>query len=284
MATQLLFYETAVPLSLARHGDWAIEPRDYSFSQAINSVPLTTIEFPAAAAEYSIVFAGQSGALMPVAILGVRPAQNLFVTADGKWDAKYVPAFVRRYPFVFASADQGKSFTLCIDEAFAGFNREGRGKPLFNGDKKASPYTENVLKFVKGYQVEFQRTQEFCRLLEQLDLLQPMQAQIQAKEGDRMSLGGFQAVDRAKLKALPPAKLAELARSDALESIFLHLQSMRNFSLVRGRLDAASASATAQPAAGSAKASASKPKAPAAKAPAAKTAKPKKKPAAKQAS
>lgn len=241
MATQLLFYEAAVPVSARRHGDWAIEPRDYSFSRNINSVPLTAVEFPAAAAEYAIVFAGQRGALAPAAILGVRPAQNLFLDDRGGWDAKYVPAFVRRYPFVFSSPDQGRSFTLCIDETFAGFNREGRGQRLFDEQQKPSAYTDGVLKFLQQYQVEFQRTQAFCRRLEELELLEPMQAQISGQAGERMSLAGFMAVDRRKLKALAPEKLAELARSDALELIYVHLQSMRNFGLMRGRMNGTAA-------------------------------------------
>ena len=241
MGTQLLFYEAAVPVSANRHGDWAIEPHDYSFSRNINSVPLTAVEFPAAAAEYAIVFAGQRGTLMPAAILGVRAAQNLFLDDKGGWDAKYVPAFVRRYPFVFSSPDQGKSFTLCIDETFAGFNREGRGQRLFDEDRKTSAYTDNVLKFLKQYQLEFQRTQAFCRKLEELDLLEPMQARISGESGERMSLAGFMAVDRNKLKALAPEQLAELARSDALEMIYVHLQSMRNFGLMRARMNGTAA-------------------------------------------
>ena len=236
MATQLLFYEAAVPVSAARHGNWSIEPRDYSFSKSINSVPLTTVEFPAAAAEYAIVFAGQPGALVPAAILGMRAAQNLYLDEQGGWDARYVPAFVRRYPFVFSSPDEGKNFMLCLDERFSGFNQEARGQALFNAEKKPSAFTDGVLKFLQGYEVEFRRTREFCRKLEQLDLLEPMQAQITLAADERVSLTGFLAVSRDKLKALPPAKLAELTQSDELEILYLHLLSMRNFAAMRGRL------------------------------------------------
>jgi hypothetical protein len=241
MATQLLFYEAAVPVSASRHADWSIEPRDYSFSKSINSVPLTTVEFPAAASEYAIVFAGQPGSLVPAAIVGMRASENLYLDDEGEWDAKYVPAFVRRYPFVFSSPDQGKNFMLCIDETFAGFNQDGRGQRLFSAEKKATPYTEGVLKFLQGYELEFRRTQDFCRKLEALELLEPMQAQVNVTAGERMSLTGFMAVNRDKLKALPAAKLAELTKSDELEIIYLHLQSMRNFALMRGRLDAVAA-------------------------------------------
>jgi hypothetical protein len=236
MATQLLFYEAAVPVTASRHGNLSIEPRDYSFTKSINSVPLTAIEFPAAAADYCIVFAGQAGGVMPAAILGVRTSENLFLNAEGGWNAKYVPAFVRRYPFVFSSADQGKTFTMCIDETFAGFNREGRGQKLFTEEGKPSEYTGNVLKFLQQYQVEFHKTQAFCRKLEELKLLEPMQAQIGLPSGERMSLGGFMAVDRNKLKALPGDKFAELAKTDELELIYLHLQSMRNFGNMRDKL------------------------------------------------
>ena len=241
MATQLLFYEAAVPVSATRHGDWSIEPRDYSFSGKVNAVPLTTVEFLAAAAEYAIVFAGQPGALMPAAILGVRAAQNLFLKQEGGWDAKYIPAFVRRYPFVFSRPAEGQAFTLCLDESFPGFNQAGRGQRLFSAEQKPTPYTENVLEFLRQYQREFERTQAFGRKLEELGLLAPMQAQIAVPAGERLGLAGFMAADRRKLAALSPLQLAQLAGSDELEWIYLHLLSMRNFGLMRDRLGEAPA-------------------------------------------
>ena len=44
------------------------------------------------------------------------------------------------------------------------------------------------------------------------------------------------AVNRAKLKAVSGDKLAELAKTDELELIYLHLQSMRNFTALKDRL------------------------------------------------
>ena len=35
-------------------------------------------------------------------ILGGEKDQNLYLDDAGKWTARYIPAFVRRYPFVFA--------------------------------------------------------------------------------------------------------------------------------------------------------------------------------------
>jgi hypothetical protein len=236
MPKQLLIYETVVPLSVARHAECFVEiGGKYDFSGKVNSVPLMAVEFPPAMSEYAIVFAGEAN-LMPAVILGVRGNENLYLAADNTWEAKYIPAFVRRYPFVFSTSADGARLILCIDEAFAGFNREGRGQHLFEADGKPSPYVDNVLKFLQEYQAQFRRTQAFCGKLRDLDILEPMQAQIELASGERLSLRGFLAVNRVKLKAVAADKLAELAQTDELELLYLHLQSMRNFRALRDRL------------------------------------------------
>jgi SapC len=242
MATQLLIYETAVPVSHARHGNWSVDVgAGYAFSAKVNSVPLMAVEFPVAATEYAIVFGGTGDVVMPAAILGLRADQNLYVGEGGAWDAKYIPAFLRRYPFVFSSRDDGKTFTLCIDEGFPGFNQEGRGQRLFNDERKPTPYVDNVLKFLQQYQLEFNRTQAFCKKLRELNVLEPMQAQISLDSGEKMSLTGFSVVSRARLKTLSAEVLAELLKSDELELIYNHLQSMRNFGLMRERVGGSAA-------------------------------------------
>jgi len=239
MASQLLIYESAVPVSSGRHSGWSVEVgTDYTFSKNVNAVPLMAVEIPNAAAEYAVVFSGSDEAIMPAVILGMRGSENLYLTMQGGWQAKYLPAFVRRYPFVFSSSTDGSTFTLCIDESFPGFNQQGRGERLFDDQNKPTPYVENVLKFLEQYQLEFRRTQAFCAKLRELGLLETMRAQANLATGERVQLTGFMAVNRDRLKALPAQALAELAKTDALELLYLHLQSMRNFSGMMDRLGA----------------------------------------------
>jgi len=180
MTAQLLIYETVVHLSAARHRDCAVEiGGNYGFSRKTNSVPLMAVEFPFAASEYAIVFAGTKEQFMPAVILGVRESENLYLSQDSKWDAKYIPAFVRRYPFVFSDSPDKQRLLLCIDEAFSGFNREGRGQKLFGADGKPTPYVEEILKFLQEFQAGYARTQAFCEKVRELDLLEPMQAQVE---------------------------------------------------------------------------------------------------------
>jgi hypothetical protein len=74
-----------------------------------------------------------------------------------------------------------------------------------------------------------------------------MQAQFTLESGEKMSLAGFYAVNRQRLKALPAEALHKLAASDGLELVYLHLQSMRNFTGLKDRLvgEAAAAPASA---------------------------------------
>jgi hypothetical protein len=237
MSTKLLIYETAVPVSVSKHRHHSVETGiTYAFSSEMNSVPLVTAEFPAAAREYPIVFVQVGEAVIPAIVLGMRGKENLFLDEAGAWQAKYIPAFIRSYPFIFGSTDHGKTIVLCIDEAFAGLNQEGRGQRMFSDDGKQTPYLDKVLKLLQTYQVEFRRSQLFCQKLKERELLEPMWAQVGMPSGGRFSMAGFMAVDRKKLKALPADVLGEMAKSGELELIYLHLQSIYNFYGVRDRM------------------------------------------------
>jgi hypothetical protein len=237
MATQLLIYETAVPVSKTRHAKCCVEAgKGFAFTGKLNSVPLTAVEFPQAAPDYAVVFAQSGDDVMPVAILGARKDQNLYLTEDGGWRAKYIPAFIRRYPFVFSPRADGQTSTLCVDESYQGVNFQGRGQALFSDDGTQTPYVDNVLKFLQEYGAQFLRTQSFCKKLKELDLLESMQAQFTLGTGEKMSLSGFHVVSRERLKALPAETLHQLAATNELELIYLHLQSMRNFTELKDRL------------------------------------------------
>lgn len=237
MPKQLLIYQSAVPVSASRHGALFFDGTgSYAFSAGINAVPLMAVEFLSAATEYAIVFTEAGDAVLPVVVLGIRPEQNLYLSAQQQWQAKYVPAFVRRYPFVFSSSEDRKTLTLCIDETHPGLNAEGRGQRLFDADRKPSAYVGQVLAYLQQYQASFERTRAFGQRLKQLKLLDPMQAQVSTPDGQTLKLGGFLAVQRDKLRALDGDTLALLAKTDELELLYLHLHSMRNFDTVKDRL------------------------------------------------
>lgn len=237
MAKQMLIYESVVPLSAQRHGDLSIEAtRHYGFSASATAVPLMAAEFIAAAAEYAIVFTEVGEDMLPAVVLGVRGSDNVYVSSDSSWSARYVPAFIRRYPFVFANLPDGKGLAVCIDESHPGMNREGRGERLITHDGKPTAYTRQVMQFLREYQAHFERTRRFGKKVRDLGLLEPVKAQVTSAQGTKISMGGMNSVSRKKLRELGVDALTDLARTDELELLYLQMFSLRNFISVKDRL------------------------------------------------
>jgi len=238
VANQLLFYKSAVPLSSEAHRDFSVRTNGtYGFADTVNSVPVVAAEFRPAAADCAIVFAGEGDAVFPVVILGLHDSKNLYVDADKKWNGRYIPAFIRRYPFVFASGKGVNSFTLCIDAEYEGVNSDNEGERLFDSGGERTKYFDDVLGFAKDYQVQFQRTQAFCKRLVDLELLEPMQAKYGTPAGETGRLNGFSAVNRDKLKAIKVDTLQEMLKTDELELLFVHLQSLNNLQPLAERIE-----------------------------------------------
>jgi len=220
---------------------------NYDFARDVNSMPLLGVEFRSAAGEYPIVFSGTNEQVMPAILLGIRESHNFFVDDAGSWNSRYIPAFARRYPFVFSSSDNGETLTLCIDEEFSGISQQGDGERLFDEQGERTPYLNKVLDFQQEFQKHYKRTQEFCSRLKDLDLLEPVQAQFKFDSGEQMSLSGFSVVNRERLKALDGDKLSHLAVVDELELIYLHLLSLNSISELAGRIDMDDSNSATQP-------------------------------------
>ncbi len=238
MAKQLMFYDQVAPVSPQRHGNWCVEPgtEHFGFARLANSVPLAAVEIGHAAREYTVVFAAAGENVIPVVILSIKENENLYLTDEGGWAAKYIPAFVRRYPFVFSQNEDHTQFTLCLDEDWDGFNQEGRGQRLFDDQGERTEYLNRLLEFLKDFQRDMERTKLFCQKLKDLELLEDKQANFTLADGEKRSLRGFMTINREKLIALPGEKLQELAKTGELDLIYAHLLSMKNLSLMLERI------------------------------------------------
>lgn len=238
--TTLLFYQRPVPLNPDVHLQARLGPLEgnFSFSAHTNSIPLAAVEFFDTAREYPIAFAGKgTGGFFPIALLGVRENENLFVGPNGRWDANYVPAFVRRYPFVLAEKQDANDFNVYLDEAYPGFGAD-KGERLFTDAGEHTPMLKQALEFLSTYQGEITRTRQFAERLQELGLLVPRVLEVVRKDQAPLVLQGFSVVDEERLVALDDAKLIELARSGFLGWIYAHLMSLGNVPRLAERLEA----------------------------------------------
>ncbi len=234
----LLFYDKPVPLDRNVHRTAKLKHAagGFSFAKTTNFVPVAGVEFAAAGREYPIVFSGSEvHTTVPVILVGLRRDENFFVDADGQWQDSYVPAFVRRYPFVLAEKGDDQ-FTVCVDEAYPGFNTTD-GEPLFDAEGREQPFLRNTLDFLREYQGQMKRTQAFVRRLHELRLLTPKVVQVVPKNKSAFVMQGLQIVDEQKLLQLDDQQVQTLFRSGELSWIYAHLLSLANLQRLTSRLD-----------------------------------------------
>jgi len=234
--SDLMYYEKPALLDRRKHRSRRVRPgSSFAFARRANSLVLAGVEFNEACKEYAVVFTRPAaGRVVPVVMLGLRSRENLFVGDDGRWDARYIPAFVRRYPFVLAELP-GQPLAVCIDEAYAGLG-ESEGEPLFDAEGGDTPFLRNALEFLAQYQREHLRTEAFCQRLDQAGLLREMDARADLVDGRSFTINGLLVVDEKKLLALPEAAALALFRSGELHLISLHLASLSNMQRLVERL------------------------------------------------
>lgn len=227
--TELLFYKKLVALNKEQHQRHSIRKFDsLEFAAHAQSVMLTGSEYAEACKEYPIFFVkAPDGGMMSIALLGFRQSENAYVDANGKWNARYIPGYVRRYPFIFSEVSAEQQ-VLCVDEECVGLNIAGEGEPLFDEQGATSPFVNNMIQFLQDYQADLLRTRAFIEHLQQFDLLSENNARITLNSGAEFLINGIWVVDEAKFAALDDATLLQFARSGELGRIYAHLISLSN--------------------------------------------------------
>ena len=173
----LPLYEKPRAVHSVTHRDIGIRvgQNDYGFAEQAPMVQVTVDEFERAALDYPIVFFGADR--QPYAVTALELGRNLFV-ADGAYrDGAYIPAYLRRYPFVFARDEGSDALILCLDQNSNQVSATGdaQTEALFDGDAPTA-LTRQALAFCEGYEGASNRTKVFVALMDELGLLEGKQA------------------------------------------------------------------------------------------------------------
>ena len=228
----VLFYSNPEPLAKELHSKLGLKRMDgpFGFAKAGHAVPLTVGEFPLAAISGPIIFVGDEK--LPIAVMGLNAGENMFVTPEGVFEpGVYIPAYVRRYPFVFANDEQNNQMVLCIDRNAEFIVDKGYDMAFFDEKGEPTEYTKNCIEFCNNFELERQRTMSFVQLLKDNDLFEsktatftPMNAD--GTQGEPQKIADYFGVSEEKLNALPQAKIIELRDNGALAQIYAHLLSL----------------------------------------------------------
>ena len=218
-----LFYTNPAPLDAKKHATMGLKKNfGLGFTKTVNAVPINMIEMPQICHFYPIAFSPDENAT-PVALMGLRDNENLFLNDKGEWDDDcYIPAYIRRYPFIFSEMPGSDQLTLCVDINQDVVDEKGEQR-FFDAEGKATPLAQNALEFCKSYHAASQQTLEFSRMLAQSDLLVDRRAEISVIGNRRISFSGFKIIDEQKLSKLSDKTFLEWRTKGYLPFLYAHL-------------------------------------------------------------
>jgi hypothetical protein len=239
---QLLFYQDIVALDRKKHQGLTLStPIGLDFAASTNFIPVLLTELSEVAQELPVLFiplANNEFAL--AAITGVQNGSNLLIQG-GAWRGRYVPAFLRRYPFITLNNPEGQGqFTIAIDAAAPCLNSEASKSSgteqhlIFEGDNLGKKLQE-LIPFLQKFHVDNQSTYAFCKRLHELNLLTESELAVMDKAGKKYQIQGAWFINEAALKALDQTVIQEFFANDWLQKIYQIHFSIKNFPIMLDR-------------------------------------------------
>ena len=209
-----------------RHGTlrWR-KAAGFDFARQDAVVPLIARELPRAVPAMPIGFMPEGDGFVPVALLGLRNGESLYVGPDGRWLGAWIPATYSLHPFRLGQDPTGEKI-LCIDED-SGLVDDTDGEPFFTPAGEPAETLKNVLQTLLKFDNERQSTRRICARLQQHGLIQPWPIEIQISQQSQVQrLEGIYRIDEAALNALGGDALVELRNGGALALAYCQMLSM----------------------------------------------------------
>jgi hypothetical protein len=194
------------------------------FGSAVPFVAVVPAEFARIAAHHALFLRRnpRSGRLEPVAMLGFRTGENLFLTRGG-WATPHIPLEFQRQPFRMVPGPDG-ALVLGFDGASPRVQRGG-GEALFLADGADSDYLERVRDMVARYTEGLHAAQAYSHALGELELIAPAPIEVRFADGTEMRIVDLYTIDRDRFDALDAATVIGLRDAGWLELIYLQMAS-----------------------------------------------------------
>ena len=220
-------FQQVVPVNKDRHANKKVKAiSSFEFASQFHIAYVTMHEFARAASIFPIVFLEDKDKdeFRPVVLMGLNAGDNLFVDADGKWQASYVPAIIRRYPFALTPSGTDGQYVVCIDEASA-LVSDTEGDALFDDQGEPTQVIENVKRYLAELQQMDTLTNSFGKFLAENNMFTPLNMRV--RENDKVkNISGCYVVNEERLNNLSDERFLEIKNKNYLAPLYAHLISL----------------------------------------------------------
>jgi len=229
----VMFYENPQPLTKDKHAKFGVKQvaKPFAFMADQHFLPITAPEFGSAAASFPIIFAGENRS--PLAVMGIRSGENLFVDEGVFAQDFYMPSFARRYPFVLAGDQANDRFVVCVDEKAECVTNKAPQQKFFDGDD-TSAFTKEAFQFLQNFERDRQATEQMINVFKEHDLFEQKEMNFQGRNPDgtdapRQKIADYFAITEERLRKLPADKLKEFTDNGYLAVAHAHMISLGNW-------------------------------------------------------
>jgi hypothetical protein len=222
-----------VLLNNVDHQDLRVVPRHgAAHGDSVNQMLVLPTEFEAVQREYPIFFRrDDQGEFQAVVLLGLDRDENLFLSADGGWEGRHVPALAARGPFSIglqrsAESDPGEPMIhIDLDDPRVGTKV---GEPLFLPQGGHSPYLLRIVERLGDIFDGIALARSMFSAWEAAGLIEPVKVEIQLGETESYDLQDYYSIAPERLAALDGETLVSLNQAGHLRAAFLTLASQAN--------------------------------------------------------
>ena len=219
-------FQNIIPITKEAHLNIKVKPIDnFNFVADTHIASIMVHEFSRASSIYPIVFLEdkEQDQFKPVVLVGLEEGENLFIQ-DNKWNASYIPAIIRRYPFALAQTGEEGRYTVCIDDKSEFVNEED-GQSLFNKDGEAGEVVDRVKKYLSELQQMEVFTTEFCDYMKQNNMFTPLNMKVRVGN-EIKNINGAYVINEDRLNALSDEKFLEMRSKIYISATYAHLSSL----------------------------------------------------------
>lgn len=239
-------FKKVLPLDKEKHKELKVSPLlNLNFAKNLSSTPVLIHEASSVALNFPVVFTGEeTPSLIALTSLG---GQNLAINSEGKYIVKYIPMFLRKYPFALAAtSEEDKDRKIVVIDEDSEVLSTTKGKQLFTQEGEEAEALKNAINFLNEYEKNLFHTTQMMQIIASKDILEEREFTVGDGEEKQVLLKGFKVVDREKLNALDDATLAEWVRRGIITFIDVHLNSLQHLQTIYNLAHARTASETTQ--------------------------------------
>lgn len=211
--------------------------QNLDFLMETSFLPVVLNESAIVGKEFPLVFtSNKNPTLVALVALG---GENLALNNKGKWINKYIPAYVRRYPFSIGSTKENKDQKIILIDEDSSLFSEEKGNQLFKKSGEQSKFLENAISYLKNNDKQTSISRAVVEEISKYDILEDREISLGEGEEKKILVNGFKVIDREKLNNLSDEILASWARRGILSFIDVHIKSLENinklFTLLNNR-------------------------------------------------